>query len=157
MPKQRTISGQPIAITGIGCRFPGGAGDPGAFWRLLREGIDTTGEIPSDRWDVGCYDPEPGKPGKSCTRRGGFIRGIDQIDPGFFGISPREADFMDPQQRLFLEAAWEAIEDGGQVLDLVRGSDTGVFVGISTTDYSLIQGGVSKRRPIMFIRPRAGR
>ncbi|HEY2139864.1 MAG TPA: polyketide synthase, partial [Chthoniobacterales bacterium] len=130
----------PVAIVGIGCRFPGGADSPDALWKLLCEGVDAVREVPEDRWKVdGFYDPEPGKPGKTYAKWGGFIDGIDQFDARFFGISPREADLMDPQQRLLLEATWEAIEDGGQVLDLEAGSNTGVFIGISTTDYSLLQ------------------
>ena len=97
-------------------------------------------EVPDDRWNAaGFYDPQPGKPGKTYSKRGGFLDAIDQFDARFFGISPREADLMDPQQRLLLEATWEAIEDGGQVLDLDGGTDTGVFIGISTTDYSSLQ------------------
>jgi acyl transferase domain-containing protein len=146
VPKARHIASDPVAIIGIGCRYPGGATGPEAFWALLRDGIEAVGEVPADRWSVrGFYDPEPGKPGKSYVRRGGFIAGIDQFDPRFFGISPREADFMDPQQRLLLEATWEAIEDGGQVLDLDHGSETGVFVGIASCDYSLIHGSAQER------------
>lgn len=131
---------EPIAIIGIGCRFPGGANDPDAFWRLLCDGVDAITEIPPDRWNVRhFYDPEPGTPGKTYARWGGFIAGIDQFDAHFFGISPREAASMDPQQRLLLEVAYGAIEDGGQSLDRLAGSNTGVFIGISTYDYGLIQ------------------
>src|SRR6187549_3928074 len=95
---------EPIAITGIGCRFPGGASGPGAFWKLLCDGVDAITEIPPDRWNIPAYyNAEPGLPGKTNSRWGGFIDGIDQFDPAFFGISPREAAFMDPQQRLLLE------------------------------------------------------
>jgi acyl transferase domain-containing protein len=135
-------AGEPIAIIGIGCRFPGGADDPDSFWKLLEEGVDAITEVPADRWNVRAfYDPDPGKPGKTQARWGGFVAGIDRFDPQFFGISPREAARMDPQQRLLLETAWEAIEDGGQTLERLRGSRTAVFVGISSWDYSLLQTG----------------
>ena len=131
---------EPIAITGIGCRFPGGANGPEAFWQLLRNGVDAITEIPPDRWNIPAYyDAEPGLPGQTNSRWGGFIEGIDQFDPAFFGISPREAALMDPQQRLLLETAWESLEDAGFVPDPVAGSPTGVFVGISTFDYWRIQ------------------
>ena len=130
-----------IAIIGIGCRFPGGINDAHAFWKLLVEGREAVGEIPADRWNVErFFDAEPGLAGKSIAKRGGFIDSIDQFDPQFFGISPREAPYVDPQQRLLLETAWEAMEDAGLVLDLERGTDIGVFVGISHNDYQIIQG-----------------
>ena len=130
-----------IAIIGIGCRFPGGINDSHSFWKLLVEGREAVGEVPADRWNVDrFYDAEPGIAGKSIARRGGFLDSIDQFDPQFFGISPREAPYVDPQQRLLLETAWEAMEDAGLVLDLERGSDIGVFVGVSHNDYQIIQG-----------------
>src|SRR5580700_10219011 len=130
-----------IAVIGIGCRFPGGVNDTGSFWRLLVEGREAVGEVPADRWNVDrFFDAELGLPGKSIARRGGFLEEIDQFDPQFFGISPREAPYVDPQHRLLLETAWEAIEDAGLVLDLGKGTDIGVFVGISHNDYQGIQG-----------------
>lgn len=136
----------PIAITGIGCRYPGGAHGPAAFWRMLCEGVDAISEIPSDRWNVAAYyDAEPDRPGKTNSRWGGFLPAIDHFDPGFFGISPREAAFMDPQQRLLLETAWESMEDAGLVPDPVLGANTGVFVGLSTYDYSQIQASFSDK------------
>ncbi len=130
---------EPVAIVGIGCRFPGADG-PEAFWRLLEEGVDAVTEVPPDRWDVDAlYDPDPGAPGKMSTRWGGFLRAVDRFDAGFFGISPREAARMDPQQRLLLEVAWEALEDAGIDPGRLAGSRTGVFVGISTSDYGQIQ------------------
>src|SRR6516165_6680257 len=109
---------QPIAIIGISCRFPGGGNDPHSFWRILEDGIDAITEVPAQRWNNSAFfDPNGDKPGKTPSRWGGFIDGIDQFDPHFFGISPREADHMDPQQRLLLETTWEALEDGGQVLE----------------------------------------
>src|SRR6188768_2393318 len=129
-----------IAIIGVGCRFPGGVSSKDSLWKLLVEGREGIIEVPPDRWNVErYYDAEPGLTGKSIVRRGGFIDGIDQFDPQFFGISPREAPYVDPQQRLLLETAWEAIEDAGIVLDLERGTDLGVFVGISHNDYQGIQ------------------
>src|SRR6202795_2537537 len=129
-----------IAIIGIGCRFPGGVNDAESLWKLLVEGREAVCEVPPDRWNLErFYDPKPGVAGKSIARRGGFIDGIDQFDPQFFGISPREAPYVDPQHRLLLETAWEAMEDAGLVLDLDRGTDLGVFVGISHNEYQGIQ------------------
>src|SRR5215510_2649099 len=109
---------EPVAIIGIGCRFPGNVNDPEAFWQLLWKGTDAITEIPTDRFDVNAfYDPRPGTPGKIVTRQGGFLAHLDQFDPYFFGISPREATDMDPQQRLLLEVAWEAFEDAGVIPD----------------------------------------
>jgi myxalamid-type polyketide synthase MxaE and MxaD len=135
----REAETEPIAIIGIGCRFPG-AKDPEAFWRLLRDGVDAITEVPAERWDFRAfYDPNPEVPGKMNTRWGGFLEQVDQFDPYFFGISPRETARMDPQQRLLLEVAWEALEDAGQVPERMAGTRTGVFIGISTNDYGRIQ------------------
>ncbi|MDP1590064.1 MAG: type I polyketide synthase, partial [Prosthecobacter sp.] len=129
-----------IAIIGIGCRFPGGVNDTETFWKMLVEGHDVVSEVPPDRWSVDrFYDAEPGLVGKTIAKWGGFVDGIDQFDPQFFGISPREAPYIDPQQRLMLETAWEAIEDAGLVLDFEKGTDIGVFVGISHNDYQGLQ------------------
>src|SRR5581483_1615559 len=131
---------EPIAITGLGLRFPGGATSPEAFWELLRDGVDAIREIPSDRWDVEAYyDPDPASPGKMYTRAGGFLDHVDQFDPQFFGIAPREANTMDPQQRLLLEVSWEALEHAGQAPDKLAGSQTGVFFGICNNDYMRLQ------------------
>jgi acyl transferase domain-containing protein/thioesterase domain-containing protein/acyl carrier protein len=136
----RMAANEPLAIIGMGCRFPGGADSPQKFWRMLCAGTDAIREIPPDRWSIAAYyDPVPGKGEKSVSKWGGFIEGIDQFDAAFFGISAREADCIDPQQRLLLEASWQAFEDAGQTLDKLRGSRTGVFVGISTTDYATLQ------------------
>ncbi|MEK7326261.1 MAG: beta-ketoacyl synthase N-terminal-like domain-containing protein, partial [Chloroflexota bacterium] len=132
---------EPIAIVGLGCRFPG-ANSPEAFWQLLQNGVDAIAEVPADRWDVDAlFDPDPTAPGKISTRWGGFLKDVDQFDPHFFGISPREAAYMDPQQRLLLEVAWEALEDAGQTKEGLAGSRTGVFVGIHShsADYCLLQ------------------
>ncbi|XYI03831.1 type I polyketide synthase [Sorangium sp. So ce1128] len=129
---------EPIAIVGVSCRFPGGAEDPEAFWRLLSGGVDAIAEIPRDRWDVDrYYDPRPGTPGKIYVRHGGFLRAIEQFDAKFFGISPREAMSMDPQQRLLLEVSWEALERAGLCREGMDGRRSGVFVGITTSDYAL--------------------
>lgn len=131
-----------IAVIGIGCRFPGGADSPEAFWKMLMDGVDAVSEMPRERWDFEPhFDPRPGMPGRTYSHWGGLVEGIDQFDAEFFGLSRREAERMDPQQRLLLEAAWEAIEDGGVSLDS-QAPGTGVFVGISTNDYSLIQAGL---------------
>ena len=134
-PTEQTPSREPIAIIGIGCRFPQAEG-PEAFWRLLRDGVDAITEVPPDRFDINAYyDPRPGTPGKLISRYGGFIEGIEQFDPYFFGISPREAAGMDPQQRLALETAWAAIEDAGLPRARLAGSATGVFIGVCGLDY----------------------
>jgi acyl transferase domain-containing protein/acyl carrier protein len=132
---------QAIAIVGIGCRFPGGADSPAAFWDLLTRGADAIVEVPRDRWNVDrFYDPDPAKPGKMYVRAGGFLRErIDQFDALFFGMSPREAAFLDPQQRFLLEVAWEALEDAGLVPEALAGSDTGVYVGAFMLDNFVTQ------------------
>lgn len=131
---------EPLAIVGVGCRFPGGADSAEAFWRLLCDEVDATGEVPASRWDAARYhDPNPAKMGKVATRRGGFLPEVDQFDPQFFGISPREAHSLDPQQRLLLEVTWEAFEDGGIPVDRLAGTDVGVFIGGFTLDYQLLQ------------------
>jgi myxalamid-type polyketide synthase MxaB len=127
-----------IAIVGIGCRFPG-ADHPEAFWQLLRDGVDAITEVPPSRWNVDqFYHPDPRQPGRTNTRWGGFLQQVDRFDPQFFGIAPREALSMDPQQRLMLETAWEAFEDAGQIPEQLAGTQTGVFVGIGTHDYSVL-------------------
>ena len=128
---------EPIAIIGLGCRLPGGVNGPEEFWHLLENGIDAIGPIPSDRWNVDeVYDPVRTAPGKIYTRSGGFVDRVDEFDPEFFGISPREARHMDPQHRLLLEVAWEALEHAGQPIDQLAGSASGVFIGIGTYDYA---------------------
>lgn len=132
-------SAEPIAIIGIGCRFPG-ANDPEAFWELLRTGTDAISEIPGDRWQKEAfYNPDPAVPGKSISYWGGFLDHVDQFDPFFFGISPIEAENMDPQQRLLLELSYEALDDAGQIQVGLAGSRTSVFIGISVNEYSQLQ------------------
>lgn len=141
MPTESNAAGQtfPIALVGLACRFPGAA-DMTEFWSLLKTGTDAVTEIPDDRWDVDAhYHRDPAKPGKMYTRAGGFIADIDKFDAGFFGISPREACRIDPQQRLLLELTWEAFEAAGIVPARVAELQTGVFVGISLSDYAALQ------------------
>ncbi len=128
---------EPIAVIGMGCRMPGGANDPEAFSKLLREGRDATSEVPPDRWNLDeWYDPDAGVAGRMYTRRGGFLERVDGFDHGFFRLSPREAASLDPQQRLLLEVAWEAVEDAGLRVQQLARSRTGVFVGIGVDDYA---------------------
>lgn len=130
---------EPIAIVGMACRFPGGANDPDAYWQLLAEGRDAVGPVPEDRWDVAeWYDPDPQAPRKMVCREGGFVTGIDRFDAGLFGLSPFEASGMDPQHRLLLQTSWRALEDAGIAPDGVAGSDTGVFIGISVSEYQTL-------------------
>jgi acyl transferase domain-containing protein/SAM-dependent methyltransferase/acyl carrier protein len=129
---------EPIAIIGAACRLPGGCDTPEQFWRMLADGRDGVKAAPAERWPEGFYDPDPAKPGKSYVREGGFLDCIDRFDAQFFGISPREADQMDPQHRLALELAWEALEDTGQAADRLANSRTGVFLGLMSNDYGRI-------------------
>lgn len=127
----------PIAITGIGCRFPGGIVDTESFWRVVAGGVDAITEIPADRFDIArYYDPTPGTRGKIMTRRGGFVeQRLEDFDADFFGISRTYAERLDPQQRLLLETAWEAMEDAGVDIVGVQGSPTGVFIGQWVSDF----------------------
>lgn len=128
-----------LAITGMACRFPGGD-DPESFWQKLLQGDDLVTDIPAARWDVEAYHADsPATPGRMNTRRGGFISGVDLFDAAFFGLSDPEAAEMDPQQRLALEVSWRALEHAGLTRESLRGSATGVFLGISTTDYAHLQ------------------
>jgi acyl transferase domain-containing protein len=132
--------GEPIAIVGMGCRFPGDGDGPEAFWRELIDGVDAVGEVPADRWDAAAlYDPDPTAAGKSYTRAGAFLRDVDMFDAAFFSISPREATAMDPQQRVLLEVAWEALEDAGHVPHRLEKRNCGVFVGACHADYARLR------------------
>jgi acyl transferase domain-containing protein/acyl carrier protein len=126
-----------IAVVGMGCRYPGGADSPDAFWRLLMEGFDAVGPVPPERWDADAFtDPDPSAPGKMTSPFGGFLRDLDRFDPAFFGISPREARDLDPQQRLMLEVSWEALENAGIAAGDLRGSMTGMFAAVTMNDYA---------------------
>ena len=126
-----------IAIVGLGLRFPGGAHDAASFWQILRDGVDAIEQVPAERFDVeSVYAPEAATAGKTNSRFGGFLHGIEDFDADFFGIAPREAAAMDPQHRLLLEVTWHALENAGIAPSSLNGSDTGVFVGISTQDYA---------------------
>ncbi|MFJ5262506.1 type I polyketide synthase [Streptomyces sp. NPDC088387] len=128
---------EPIAIIGMGCRYPGGVRTPEDLWRVVDEGIDVVTEFPTDRgWDVSeIFDPEPGAPGKSYVRHGGFLHDAAECDPAFFGISPKDAPGTDPQQRMLLEVTWEAFERAGIDPTQAKGTPTGVFVGLMHHDY----------------------
>ncbi len=127
---------EPIAIVGIGCRFPGEAYDPARFWRMLEQGVDAISEVPPDRWDVDrYYDANPAARGRTYSRWGGFITEVDRFDARLFGISPREAVQLDPQQRVILEVAWEALEEGGVSPAELRDTPVGVFVGTRGSEY----------------------
>ncbi|MFC1607330.1 SDR family NAD(P)-dependent oxidoreductase [Candidatus Latescibacterota bacterium] len=136
---------EPIAIVGIGCRFPGKIYGPQSFWKALCEGRNSISEVPQERWNIqSYYDSNRDKSGKIYTKRGGFLENIERFDPQFFGISPREASNMDPQQRLLLETSWEALEDGGIPPETIAGEKVGVFVGLFMHDYENIHSGISE-------------
>ena len=125
-----------LAVIGISCRFPG-AEDKYAYWQLLKDGVDAISKVPADRWAQDRFSDT--QPGKTTSEWGGFLSGIDQFDPWFFGISPAEAEQIDPQQRLLLELSYEALQDAGKDPAKMKGSATGVYVGISVNEYSLRQ------------------
>ena len=127
---------EPIAVVGMGMRFPGGVHDADSYWQLLSEGIDAIREVPAERWSADAlYDTDPETPGRMNTRWGGFLDDVDQFDHAFFGISPREAESLDPQQRLLLEVTWEALEHASIPAERLFASRAGVFLGIANSDY----------------------
>ena len=132
----RLAAAEPVAVVGIGCRFPGGGFGPQGYWAFLANGGDAIGEVPSDRWDAEAfYDPDPFAPGRMASKWGAFLPDVSGFDADFFGISPREAETMDPQQRVLLEVAWEALEHAGIAPDGIGGSRTGVMMGVYYTEY----------------------
>lgn len=132
-----------LAIVGVACRFPGQVNDPDSYWSLLRDQRDPITEVPATRWDLATYyDPTPGRPGKTHARHMAALEDVAQFDAEFFGISAREAQALDPQHRLLLELSWEAFEDAGVSASQLLGSSTGVFVGLSNSDYERIVDGL---------------
>jgi phthiocerol/phenolphthiocerol synthesis type-I polyketide synthase D len=130
---------EPIAVVGVGCRFPGDVVGTDSFWRLLVNGEDAVIEVPPDRWDAEeFYDPDPLAPGRMTTKWGGFLSDVAGFDADFFAITPREAAAMDPQQRILLEVAWEALEHAGIPPDSLGGTRTGVMMGLSAWDYTIV-------------------
>jgi len=147
VPKEtrRNTEEEPIAIVGLSCRFPR-APDKEAFWRVLHDGVDAIREVPRDRWDIDAlYDPDIAARGRMATRFGGFLDDVASFDASFFGISPREAAEIDPQQRLMMELAWEALEDTGLAPASLKDTRTGVFFGAMWMDYTHVPGATADR------------
>ena len=132
------MTDEPIAVVGVGCRFPGGANDLRSFGNLLAAGRTCITAVPGDRWGAELHDPAGTRPGTVSNHVGAFLQDVDRFDPAYFGIVPREAQFLDPQQRMVMEVAWEAMSDSGRPRHAWRGSRTAVYVGILANDYQLI-------------------
>ncbi len=148
---------EPIAVVGMGCRLPGGVNNPAQYWQLLQDGASGVVRVPAERWDADAfYSADYTVPGTICSREGGFLTSWqpDEFDAEFFGISPREATGMDPQQRLLLEVAWEALENAGITAQAIRGTQTSVFVGLTTSDYYFraVPGRAGRCRPVPSVR-----
>jgi polyketide synthase 5 len=132
---EKTVT--PVAVIGMGCRLPGGVHSPEQLWEALLRGEDYVTKVPSDRWDADeYYDPEPGVPGRSVSKWGAFLNDVAGFDAEFFGINEREATAIDPQHRLLMETSWEAVEHAGLDPAALHDSSTGVFVGLTHTDYT---------------------
>src|ERR1700731_151065 len=132
----RIAAAEPVALVGIGCRFPGGAVGPGGYWNFLANSGDGISEIPSDPWNADEYDdPDQFAPGRMSSKWGGFLPDVAGFDADFFGISPREAEAMDPQQRVLLEVAWEALEHAGIAPDSLAGTRAAVMMGVYYSEY----------------------
>ncbi|WP_269751376.1 type I polyketide synthase [Mycolicibacterium mengxianglii] len=140
----RITTAEPVAVVGIGCRFPGGVVGPDSYWSLLTNGVDAIGEIPPERWNADeFYDADTLAPGRMASKWGGFLPAVDGFDAEYFGISPREAEAMDPQQRVMLEVAWEALEHAGIASDQLAGVRAAVMMGVYYTEYQ----GISAANP----------
>ena len=139
IPTHATVMSEPIAIIGLGCRFPGGANDAESFWQLLREGRNTWSDVPTDRYNwKSFYHPSPESSAGHGHRGGHFLaQDLAAFDAAFFGISKDEAEAMDPQQRILLEVAYEALENSGYSIESIKGSNTSVFVATFTHDYEI--------------------
>ncbi|MCH9721358.1 MAG: type I polyketide synthase, partial [Actinomycetia bacterium] len=135
----RGTSMTPIAVVGMACRLPGDIDSPQRLWEALLRGEDLVTDIPRERWDADeLYDPEAGVAGRSVSKWGAFLDDVTGFDPDFFGINEREATAMDPQHRVLLETAWEAVEHAGRTPSSMAGTSTGVFIGMSHDDYAMV-------------------
>ncbi|NUU25878.1 MAG: polyketide synthase, partial [Streptomycetaceae bacterium] len=144
-----TLRDSRVAVVGAGCRLPGGVDDPDALWRALRDGVDATGPMPSSRWDLDAlYDPDRDRPDRSYVRTGAFLADVAGFDAGLFRIAPPTAAAMDPQQRLLLEVTRAALEHANIPPDSLRHTDTGVYIGLGTEDYSLLAADHRRTAPL---------
>jgi phthiocerol/phenolphthiocerol synthesis type-I polyketide synthase D len=135
----RIAAAEPVAVVGIGCRFPGGGAGPDGYWAFLANGGDAVSEVPADRWDADAfYDPDPFAPGRMSSKWGAFLPDVAGFDADFFGIAPREAEAMDPQQRVLLEVAWEALEHAGIAPDGLSGTRAAVMMGVYYSEYQTV-------------------